>query len=301
MSAITVTPDVIFQSNVNIMIAAIAIPIGLSNTIMSIKMLRKDKAFIFKLNLGQSVILLLSKIIQSVLILMNNQNCSFGILLAAITYYVSTMLIEVILITKAYYANMCSKTIAACGASIEVARLVVHVIILFYIQPVVTSLGSCFSLGTDLLFMLLVSAEGCLVIFLSGAFIGSLLRVSRIQTGGVYDALIKDGVIYVFSICIVIAVILLLILIGVAPAINGYFLDLGWALSSKLMTEQLWNSHHRRKERTQTFSPNSTHQTYNERGGKSYAHSLQSLTRDEANDNICLDSINTISVKPSFT
>ncbi|ORX92598.1 hypothetical protein K493DRAFT_316488 [Basidiobolus meristosporus CBS 931.73] len=202
------------------------------------------------------------------------------------------MLIEVILITKAYYANMCSKPIAACGALIEVGRFVVHVIILNNIRPIATSIGSCFSMGTDLLFMLLVSAEGCLVIFLSIAFIGSLLRVSKVQTGGVYSALIKDGIIYVFSICIVIAIILLLIVIQVAPAINGYFLDLGWTLSSKLMTEQLWNSHHRRKERTQTFSPNGTSQTYAEHGGKSYTHSLQSLTRGEGDDNICLDMIN---------
>ncbi|KAK9704455.1 hypothetical protein K7432_010180 [Basidiobolus ranarum] len=291
MSAAGLTSDIIFQSNMNVAIAAMAIPIGISNTVASIKMLRQDGAFIFKLNLAQSLIMLLSKGFQAISILMNNQNCGFIILLAPITHYWSTMFIEVILITKAYYANMRSKPIAACGILIELSRFTVHILILRTIKPVGTSLGSCFSMGTDLLFMLLVGAEGCLVVFLSAAFILSLTRVSKIHSGAVYESLIKDGIIYVFSICITLTVIILLIVTQVSPPINGYFLDLGWAISSKLMTEQLVNTHTRRKERSQTLSPNGTHQLYDEPSGKSYARSFQTLTNDRTNDTICLDTI----------
>ncbi|ORX98138.1 hypothetical protein K493DRAFT_313757 [Basidiobolus meristosporus CBS 931.73] len=297
-----ITTDLLFQSNMNVVIAAMAIPIGLSNTYTSFTMVRREGSFIFKLNLGQATILFLSKSIQCILVLLENQNCSFAIHLAAITYYVSTLMIEIILITKAYYANMRSKSIAACGATIELARFVVHVLILLSIKSVGSPLGSCFSMGTDLLFTLLISAEGCLVIFLSAAFIGSLMRVSKVHSGAVYNALIKDGFIYVFSICGVITLIILLIVTGVAPPINGYFLDMGWAISSLLMTEQLRHSHHRHQEHSQAFSANGTNQLYNDRTTKSCTPSFQTLTREDVNEEaICLETITPENAKPIFS
>ncbi|ORY02647.1 hypothetical protein K493DRAFT_297854 [Basidiobolus meristosporus CBS 931.73] len=230
-----------FPHTMNMVISALSIPIGLSNTIKSVKMLRCENAFIYQLNLAQSFILL------------------FVIFFAAISYYLSTMLIEAILITKAYYANMRSKLIMGTGVLIELGRLCIHIFILIHIQATYTTLGSCFSFGTNTLFTFLVATEGCLVIFLTTAFICGLWRISREQSSGIYYSLIKDGLIYLLGICLVISIIILLIATDVAPPINGYFLDFGWlvfqgATSSQLITEQLYESHRRRKKRSDRMS-----------------------------------------------
>ncbi|KAK9763535.1 hypothetical protein K7432_009692 [Basidiobolus ranarum] len=274
----------ILMHTMNVVISSLSIPIGLSNTIKSIKIIRQERAFIFKLNLGQSLILLVSKLTQTIFILKNQPNCQFLIYFAAITYYLSTMMIEVILITKAYYANLRSKTVVGLGAFIELCRFVIHVVILIHIKSTYGPLGSCFSYGTDTLFTVLIATEGCLIIFLTVAFVGSLWRVSRIQNGGVYSALIKDGLIYFFSICLVIMIIIVLIATGAAPPVNGYFLDFGWAVSSKIMTEQLYESHHRRKSRSQALSQSLSHPTVDFPTAKQYEHSTRALTFNDSTD-----------------
>ncbi|KAK9762601.1 hypothetical protein K7432_011512 [Basidiobolus ranarum] len=256
MAQAGIDTEAIFHANFNNTVSAMALPIALSNTWNSIRMVRKNSPLIYKLNLVQSLFLLVNAVIQllgglGVLFDCNARNYVYG----ACSYF-SIVLIDMILFMKAYYTNRSNYLIIAIHVILRLVHMCCWIMIIVNTSIIVRPYGYCQMLSKELWFVGLLSTEAVIIGFLTFIFLLTLYRTHQFNPAFFYSSLIRDGLIFALSRCVIYFIITVLYLFHVAPHTEMLFFE--WTIASKLMTEQLLHSHEWRKKTTTGLSNSNT-------------------------------------------
>ncbi|ORY04718.1 hypothetical protein K493DRAFT_311260 [Basidiobolus meristosporus CBS 931.73] len=242
----------LFHANFNNTVAAMALPVAISNTWSSIQMVSRNKPFIYKINLAQSLFLLVNAIIQMLGGLGALFNCDARNYTYGACSYFSIVLIDMVLFMKAYYTNRSNLYIIASMVVLRLVHMSCWVMILLNTTIVNGLYESCQNTSKELWFVGLLSTEAVIIAFLTVSFLITLYRTHQFSPAYFYSSLMRDGVIFAVSRCLIYFIITILYLLHVAPYTELLFVE--WTIASKLMTEQLLHSHEWRHNTTTGIS-----------------------------------------------
>ncbi|KAK9765438.1 hypothetical protein K7432_006221 [Basidiobolus ranarum] len=162
------------------------------------------------------------------------------------------MLIDLILFMKAYYTNRSNYVIVAVHIILRLVHLSCWIMIMVSTSIVIKPYGSCQVVSNDLWFVGLLSTEAVIIALLTFIFLATLYRTHQFNPAHFYTSLMRDGLIFALSRCVIYFVISILYLLRVATHTEMLFIE--WTIASKLMTEQLLHSHEWRKKTTTGLS-----------------------------------------------
>ncbi|KAK9711160.1 hypothetical protein K7432_007994 [Basidiobolus ranarum] len=241
--SITAPLHLLFESNITMSLTAMCTVIFVNNLFHSTRLLPKNPKLIYYLCFIQSLFGAVTNVIAVIFFFYFDLLCGPRVYLAATLNLCSTTCIESILLLKAYYGSDRSKLIFSIGAVLQVARISVGAVNIFFTSSMVTPLRACEGKINMLTGMLVVIFELILNAYFSVIFLSSMYRQWKFVKTRLYAALLKDGTIYSLATAIVSITMIVLASLKVLGDNSPILFNISWAVASKLIVEQLKHTH----------------------------------------------------------
>ncbi|ORX97279.1 hypothetical protein K493DRAFT_314160 [Basidiobolus meristosporus CBS 931.73] len=236
-----VSQDPKLHREVGLMIASTSTLIAISNIYHSIIMVIHNKHAIFKLNLVAAVLLLANSIAQLCAYFISEFPCTWRYLVFTVSLTISIISLDTILYLKAKSVQTKPWLITIIYVFLRLLHLVVWVKLLLNIRIIKIGDNSCSSLARTYEMLIFIALETIIIIYLTVLFLAIIYLQYKESPRTIYSLLLKDGLIFSLSICFIYFLITIFQLTNLMSLKDLFSIE--WAVSSKIMTDQVWRSH----------------------------------------------------------
>ncbi|KAK9766502.1 hypothetical protein K7432_004386 [Basidiobolus ranarum] len=246
---------------VELLLVTFTFPLVIQDVYHSIRMVLKDQAVIYKINLIQTSLLLCTGLMNLGIRVFGHQ---FSCLIYFYSYNIMAFSSVTLLLTLVFLKSLCInrhiRLIKGLFGFSQIIHLVVEIFMLMNTRDIFANFpGNCSWITEDFYVIILLSNSTCVVIFLASMVIISMYKQAKVNSFPIFKVFIRDGIIILILITLVTVIVLILQILKVIQ--SGILLHGWWIIMSLLTTQQCHTSYRLRRKDLYTHESDSNHTT----------------------------------------